>query len=168
MRTHHAGALAVAASLLGACTGTSGNGGIGPTDPTYGNGNPAPNGVTAPPFRPVFQVAQGLLPYPTDLFLNGSVDGTLNQPPLAVEPLGVDVNALDGFGLNGEMTVRFSEAINPTSLTTPGAVTVLETTMLTLTTGTSVARIPVGVRRALIPGVDYTAALSMLSDEIFK
>jgi hypothetical protein len=168
MRTLNAGALGVAALLLGACSGSGSNGlgGIGPTDPTYGNGNPAPGGVSSAPFHPYFQVAQGLLPYPTDLFLNGSVDGTINQPLLAVEPNAVSVNALDGFGVNGEITVRFTEAIDPTTLGAPGAITVLETQMLTLTTGTSVARVPVGVRRALIPGVDYSAALSTAVDAL--
>ena len=161
MRTHHAGALSVAALLLGAC---SGGGGPGPTDPTSGNGNPG-SGTTAPAaFRPLFQVAQGLLPYPTDLLLNGSTDGTVNAPLLAVTPNTVSVNALDGFGVNGEITVRFSEAIDPATLASPGAVTVLETQMLTITTGTSIARVPIAVRRPLMPGVDYTAALSSAVD----
>jgi hypothetical protein len=166
MRTINAGAFCVAALLLGACSGSGSNGlgGIGPTDPTYGNGNPAPGGVSSAPFHPYFQVAQGLLPYPTDLFLNGSVDGTVNQPLLAVEPNAVSVNALDGFGVNGEITVRFSEPIDPATLSAPGAITVLETQMLTLTTGSSIARVPFQVRRALIPGVDYSAALSTAVD----
>jgi hypothetical protein len=166
MRILHAGALSVAALLLGACSspGSNGQGGIGPTDPTYGNGNPAPGGVTAAAFRPYFQVAQGLLPYPTDLLLNGSVAGTINAPLLAVAPNTVSVNALDGFGLNGEITVRFSAPIDPATLAAPGAVTVLETTMLTLTTGTSVARVPIAVRRPLMPTVDYTVALSSAVD----
>ncbi len=166
MRTHHAAALTVAAMLLGACggSGSNGLGGIGPTDPTYGNGNPNPGGTTVAAFRPYFQLTQGLLPYPTDLLLNGSVDGTINAPLLAVAPNTVSVNALDGFGVNGEITVRFSEAINAASLATPGAVTVLETTMLTLTTGTSIARVPVAVRRPLIPGVDYSVSLSSAVD----
>ncbi len=167
MRTIHAGALAVAALLLAGCSGSgsNGSGGPGPTDPTSGNGNPNPGGTTtAAAFRPLFQVAQGLLPYPTDLLLNGSTDGTVNAPVLAVTPNTVSVNALDGFGLNGEITVRFSAAIDPATLTAPGAVTVLETQMLTVTTGTSIARLPIAVRRPLIPGVDYTVALSSAVD----
>jgi len=166
MRTLHAAALSVAALLLGACggSGSNGLGGIGPTDPTYGNGNPSTGGTAPAAFRPLFQVEQGLLPYPTDLLLNGSVDGTINAPLLQVAPNTVSVNALDGFGVNGEITVRFSEPINAATLATPGAVTVLETQMLTLTTGTSVARVPFQVRRALIPGVDYTVGLSSAVD----
>src|SRR5450631_2826257 len=99
MRIPLAVALAVATLLLGACG--AGSSAIGPTDPTSGNG--APTGSSPPPaaFRPLFQVAQGLLPYPTDLLLNGSTDGTINAPVLAVTPNTVSVNALDGFGVNG-------------------------------------------------------------------
>jgi hypothetical protein len=162
MRIPLAVALAVATLLLGACG--AGSSAIGPTDPTSGNG--APTGSSPPPaaFRPLFQVAQGLLPYPTDLLLNGSTDGTINAPVLAVTPNTVSVNALDGFGVNGEITVRFSAPIDPATLAAPGAVTVLETQMLTITTGSSIARVPIGVRRPLIPGVDYSAALSSAVD----
>lgn len=164
MRTLHAGVVTVAALLLGACSGTSSDGssGPGPTDPTSGNGAPPP--VAHAAFRPLFQLAQGLIPYPTDLLLNGSVDGTVNPPSLAVTPNAASVTALDGFGLNGEITVRFSEAIDPATLTAPGAIVVLETQMLTLTTGTSIARVPIAVRRPMIPGVDYSVALSSAID----
>src|SRR5882757_5882341 len=128
MRTIHAVAVTVAALLLGACSGsTGGSSGPGPTDPTSGNGAPPPVTPTPAAFRPLFHVAQGLLPYPTDLLLNGSDDGTINAPLLAVTPNVVSVNALDGFGLNGEITVRFSAPIDPATLAAPGAVTVLET-----------------------------------------
>lgn len=165
MRVLHTLTLTVAALLLGACGSHSvsdGSTGIGPTDPTTGN----LAGPYTPPatFHPLFQLAQGMLPYPTDLFLNDSVDGTLNQPLVPFEPNAVSMNALDGFGTNSDITVRFSAPIDPTSLANPGAVTVLETQMLTLTTGTTVARVPIGVRRPLIPGVDYKAYLSTAVD----
>ena len=166
MRTTHAAAVTVAALLLGGCGGSSsgGSGGPGPTDPTSGNGAPTPGTPAPAAFRPLFQLAQGLIPYPTDLLLNGSTDGTVNAPVLAVTPNNASVSALDGFGLNGEITVRFSEAIDPATLATPGAVVVLETQMLTLTTGSSVARVPIAVRRAMIPGTDYSVALSSAVD----
>ncbi|MEI8254780.1 MAG: PIG-L family deacetylase [Deltaproteobacteria bacterium] len=62
-----------------------------------------------------------MLPYPTDLFMNGSVDGTVNFPALAVTPNGAAVNTLDGFGVSSEITVRFSMPIDATTLATPGA-----------------------------------------------
>lgn len=167
MKSFHVVALTVAALLLGGCgshSASEGSKSPGPTDPTSGNNAPPPPAVTPAAFRPLFQLAQGILPYPTDLYLNGSVDGTVNAPVLAFTPNVTSVNALDGFGLNGEITVRFSTSIDVASLATPGAITVLETKMLTLTTGTSVARVPYGVRRPMIPGVDYTAALSSAVD----
>lgn len=161
MRTRHAALLSVAALLLGACS--SGSSGVGPTDTTSGNGAPPP--VTRPAFRPMFQPADGILPYPTDLFLNGSVDGTVNFPTLAVTPNGAAVNALDGFGVNGEITVRFSAPIDADTLSAPGAVTVLETTMRTVVaSATSIARVPVGVRRLLLPDVDYSIQVSDAAD----
>ena len=160
MKHLHYGAFVGAAVLVAACGGSGSN--VGPTDPTSGNGKPPVVATAA--FRPVFQVAQGLLPYPTDLYMNGSVDGTIHAPVLAFTPNAASVNALDGFGLNGEITVRFSTPIDATTLTAPGAVTVLETKMLTLTTGTTVARVPYGVLRPMIPGVDYVAGLSSAVD----
>jgi dienelactone hydrolase len=161
MRTLHAVALTAAAVLLAGCSSSSS---VGPTNPTAGNGAPPPITPAPAAFRPYFQLAQGLLPYPTDLFLTGSVDGTVNAPTSQVTPNTVAVNALDGFGVNGEITVRFSSAIDVATLSRPGAITVLETQMLTLTTGTTVARVPVAVRRPMIPGVDYSATLSAAVD----
>ena len=161
MRIRHAAILSLAAVVLGACS--SGSSTIGATDTSSGNGAPPP--VVRAPFRPIFQLAQGMLPYPTDLFMNGSVDGTVNFPALAVTPNGAAVNTLDGFGVNSEITVRFSMPIDATTLATPGAITVIETTMRTvIASATSVGRVPIGVRRILVPGTDYTATVSDAAD----
>ena len=163
MRTLHAATLVAAALLLGGCSAGN-SGALGTTNPLSGNGAPPPP-ATAAAFRPLFQVALGIFPYPTDLFLNGSVDGTVSAPVLQVTPNVASVNALDGFGVNGEITVRFSKPINAASLAARGAVTVLETRMLTLISSpTSIARVPIGVRRPLFPGVDYTVSLSSAVD----
>jgi len=60
-----AAALLAAACLLAGCSGSSSDG-IGPTDPTSGNGDP---GVAAGvgEFHPDFAPLSGVLPYPTDL-----------------------------------------------------------------------------------------------------
>lgn len=162
MKISRYGVVVVAGLLVAACGGSGSS--IGPTNTQSGNGAPTPPVVAPASFRPVFQIAQGLLPYPTDLYLNGSVDGTLKTPLLAFAPNAASVNSLDGFGVNGEITVRFSAPIDASTLASPGAVTVLETKMLTLTTGTSVARVPYGVLRPMIPGVDYVAGLSSAVD----
>jgi dienelactone hydrolase len=121
--------------------------------------------VGRPAFRPLFQVAQGVLPYPTDLYLNGSTDGTVKAPVLAVTPNVSSLNSLDGFGVNTEMTIRFSKKVDPATLAAPGGIVILETTQRTVVASAStIGRVPVGVRRVLVPGVDYTVGLSTASD----
>lgn len=164
MRNLHVAALAFTVLLLGGCSNSESNGANDPrpTDPTSGNNAPPTPVPTA--FRAQFQPAQGILPYPTDLYMNGSTDGTVNAPALSVAPNGAAVNALDGFGVNGEITARFSAPVDATTLALPGAVVVLETTMRTVIAGTTVARVPVAVRRPLVAGTDYSVGLSAAVD----
>ena len=118
MRVLHALTLTVAALLLGACgsqSASNGSAGIGPTDPTTGNGA----GSTPPPatFHAMFNVGQGILPYPTDLYFAGSSDGTLRLP--TTDPLflnAASINQLDGFSTTAPITVRFSAPIDAASL----------------------------------------------------
>lgn len=167
MRTLQAATLAVSAVLLGGCFSDSTSSGTsndpGPTNPSSGNNA---GGLTPPPttFRAQFQPGQGVLPYPTDLYLNGSGDGTVNAPVLSVTPNVAAVNALDGFSVNAELTTRFSAAIDAATLTAAGAVTVLEATMATVATPTGIARVPVAVRRILTRGTDYSVQLSPAVD----
>lgn len=164
MKALHVAALACTVLLFGGCSNSESNGANDPrpTDPTSGNNAPPSPPPTT--FRAQFQPAQGILPYPTDLYLNGSGDGTVNAPSLSVAPNGAAVNALDGFGTNGEITARFSAPIDPASLAAPGAIVVLETTMRTVVSGTTIARVPVSVRRPLVAGTDYSVALSNAVD----
>ncbi len=97
MRTTRVLLAAAATIVLSACfsDGTSsGNGGIGPTDPTSGNGAPPASGSG---FRALFVPLGGILPYPNDLYFSGSTDGTLNLPASAFNPNIGAVNALDGY-----------------------------------------------------------------------
>ena len=160
MRIRHAVLLIATAFLVGACG--SGSSTLGSTNTQSGNGA---TGAVHPLFRPLFQVGQGILPYPTDLFLNGSVDGTLKAPVLAVTPNVGSLNSLDGFGVNTEMTIRFSKKVDPATLAAPGSIVILETVQRTVVaSASSIARVPVGVRRVLVPGVDYSVGLSTASD----
>ena len=160
MRIRHAVLLIATAFLVGACG--SGSSTLGGTNTQSGNGA---TGSVHPLFRPLFQVGQGILPYPTDLFLNGSVDGTLKAPVLAVTPNVGSLNSLDGFGVNTEMTIRFSKKVDPATLAAPGSIVILETVQRTVVaSASSIARVPVGVRRVLVPGVDYSVGLSTASD----
>jgi dienelactone hydrolase len=164
MRTLSAATLAASAVLLAGCFGgSSGSNDPGPTNTSSGN-----NATPLPPatFRAQFQPAQGVLPYPTDLLLNGSTDGTVNAPILSVTPNVASVNALDGFSTTSDITITFSSAVDATTLTAPGAITVLETTMATIGTPTTIARVPIQVRRPLVRGVDYSVSLSTAVDAL--
>jgi pimeloyl-ACP methyl ester carboxylesterase len=149
MRTLRVLLAAVAASALAACFSDGSSSDIGPTDPTSGNGAPAPNtGFTA-----LFVPLGGILPYPTDLYFAGTNDGTLNVPASAFNPnIGV-VDALDGYSTTATITARFSASIDPASLSGT-SVRVIQVTIDNATKATT------GVVRPLVYGVDYDAAVS--------
>jgi pimeloyl-ACP methyl ester carboxylesterase len=167
MRTLHAAiTLALSAVLLGGCFSNSNSNGAsndpGPTNPSSGNNVPSTPAPAA--FRAQFQPGQGVLPYPTDLFLNGSADGTINAPVLSVTPNVSFVNMIDGFSTTSPVTATFSAPVDAATLSAAGAVTVIEATMATIATPTSIARVPIGVRRVLTRGVDYSVGLSTAVD----
>ena len=56
---------------------------MGPTDPTMGNGLSAGKHHTARlrPTAALFQPAQGIFPFPNDLYFGGTTDGTINIQP---------------------------------------------------------------------------------------
>ena len=150
---------AVAASvlLLAGCSGGSGmdSDDIGPTDTTSGS---LPGGSTVPPsptaLHPLFQVAQGLLPYPTDLYFSGTTDGTLNiQPANSLIPAQAALNSIDGYGVNTPIRARFSGAVDAASLTA-ASVRVVRVNIDNTTKAT------VGVAGVLVPGVDYSVGLA--------
>ncbi len=91
---------------------------VGPTDPTTGNLNPS--GGTPPPAPAatavLFQPAQGIFPFPNDLYFSGTTDGTINiQPANGLIPNQVGLNALDGWSTTAPIRVRFASAVNPAS-----------------------------------------------------
>ena len=155
-------ALSVAALLLGACgshSASNGNGGIGPTDPTFGNGA----GGTPPPtaFHPMFNVGQGILPYPTDLYFNGSTDGTLRFPTNEAFFFNATaMNGLDGFSTTAPITVRFSAPIDATTFS-PADVIVIRLTLDNATKGPLLPPAPGGqLPQPLVYGTDYTVYVS--------
>ena len=158
MRVLHALTLTVAALLLGACgshSASDGTAGIGPTDPTTGNGA-GPGAAAA--FHPLFAIAQGLLPYPTDLYFAGSTDGTLRLPTTAQDPFflnSASLNQLDGFSTTAPITVRFSTPIDATTLN-PADVVVIRLTLDNTTKGPSLPPAPgAQLPKALVYGTDY-------------
>ncbi len=151
-------ASALALGLAG-CANTSSDGSppdVGPTDTTSGNGNPA-GGANAPrsDARALFAPLSGVLPFPTDLYFNGSTDGTLNAPANPFQPNLAALNALDGFSTTSPIEVRFSTPLDAASLTA-AAVRVVQVTIDNSTKATT------GVVRPLVLGTDY--ALELASD----
>lgn len=149
--------LATGALLLVGCSGGSGTDrdDIGPTDTSSGS---LPGGTTVPPsptaLHPLFQVAQGLLPYPTDLYFSGSTDGTLNIAPAnSLIPAQAALNSIDGYGVNSAIRARFSGAVSAASLSA-ASVRVVRVNIDNTTKAT------VGVAGVLVPGVDYTVGLA--------
>jgi Platelet-activating factor acetylhydrolase, isoform II len=155
MSNRFATALLIAGIALAGCTGSQSDG-IGPTDPTSGNGNPGGStGVGA--FHANFVPLSGVLPYPTDLYFNGSTDGTLNLPSTPFLPNAAAINALDGFSTVATANARFSAPIDAATISA-STVIMLEVDVDNATKAT------VGFRRALAYGTDYTARVAPTFD----
>jgi pimeloyl-ACP methyl ester carboxylesterase len=147
---------AVAAIVTAGCSSSTGNPpDVVATDPTIGNGNPV-GGAAAPTpavTAALFQPAQGIFPFPNDLYFGGTVDGTINiQPANALIPNQAGLNALDGWSTTAPIRVRFASALDATSFN-PANVRVYQVT-------TSANKAVSGFTRALSYGTEYTAALA--------
>ena len=144
----------LAAFVVGGCSGGSDN--IGPTNPQSGNGNPAPPpGVGA--FRASFVPLSGVLPFPTDLYFNGSTDGTLNMPITPFLPNAATLNSQDGFSTFAPATARFSAAIDPATVS-GATVRMIQVVVDNATKAT------IGVAGVLTYGTDYTARVATTVD----
>lgn len=109
----------VAAIAIAGCSSSAGNSpDVSPTDPTTGNGNPNGGGSPAAPAATaaLFQPAQGVFPFPNDLYFSGTLDGTINiQPANGLIPNQVGLNALDGWSTTAPIRVRFGGPLDATS-----------------------------------------------------
>src|SRR5688572_27726879 len=147
----------VAAMAVGGCSSSVENSpDVGPTDPTAGNGNPAGGG--APPAPAVtaalFQPAQGIFPFPFDLYFSGTTDGTINiQPANGLIPNQVGLNALDGWSTTAPIRIRFGGALNPASFS---AATIRVYQVTVSNTNKAVS----GFTRPLTYGTEFTAGLA--------
>ena len=115
-----------------------------------------------------------VLPFPTDLFFNGTTDGTLNIPatysPMTLTASGL--NTLDGFSTTASMITTFSQPINPLSLG-GSSVRIVELYLSNSTKAPAQgAELPAGVtspvRRVLSPGADYVSSVSTAVDSYGK
>ena len=120
MKSMTAAGILASVALAAGCSSSSDNPpDVNPPNLSSGNNNPgggAPPPASAPTAA-LFQPAQGVLPYPTDIWFSGSNDGTLNIPANALIPSGAALNALDGYSTNAVIRARFGSAITPASLT---------------------------------------------------
>ena len=137
-----------------------------------GDPSPAP---ASDVFKARFSTAApGALPYPTDLFFQGSTDGTLNLPVTAQgtaalpwHPLTPFLNALDGWSTTAPITTSFSMPLDESTL--EASVRVVELYLSNTTKGPAQgAELPSGVtspvRRVLVPGEDYAVGISTAID----
>jgi hypothetical protein len=116
-RLSAAAVVLVAALTAAGCSSSTGNSpDVTPTDPTAGNLNPG-GATTAPAATAaLYQPAQGIFPFPNDLYFSGTTDGTINiQPANGLIPNQVGLNALDGWSTTAPIRIRFGGALNPAS-----------------------------------------------------
>lgn len=105
------------------------------------------------------------LPFPNDLYFNGSTDGTVNIPGLPdptdySNPL-VAINALDGFSSTAPITEQFSKPIDPSTLS--GNVYVFA-----VTTDPQKGYAVTGVTGLLSAGTDYTLGVSAADPSVLE
>lgn len=126
------------------------------TDPTSGS---LPGPSTAAPATPapnaaLYQPAQGIFPFPFDLYFSGTTDGTINiQPANGLIPNQTGLNALDGWSTTAPIRIRFGGALNPASFS---AATIRVYQVTVSNTNKAVS----GFTRPLTYGTEFTAALA--------
>ena len=121
-RLFAAGVIYAAALLAAGCSSSVDNPpSVSDTDPTSGS---LPGTGTAAPYTPaptaaLFQPAQGIFPFPNNLYFSGTTDGTINiQPANGLIPNQAGLNALDGWSTTAPIRIRFGGALNPASFST--------------------------------------------------
>jgi len=149
--------ISAAVIVAAGCSSSSGNPpDVTPTNPTTGS---LPGSSTATPATPVpnaalYQPAQGIFPFPFDLYFAGTTDGTINiQPANGLIPNQVGLNALDGWSTTAPMRIRFGGALNPASFSA-ATIRVYQVTVSNTTKAVS------GFTRPLTYGTEFTAALA--------
>ncbi|HLA72459.1 MAG TPA: hypothetical protein VK624_13195 [Steroidobacteraceae bacterium] len=116
-RLSAAAVVLVAALTAAGCSSSTGNSpDVNPTDPTSGNLNPGGAAPAPAATAALFQPAQGIFPFPNDLYFSGTTDGTINiQPANGLIPNQLGLNALDGWSTTAPIRIRFGGALNPAS-----------------------------------------------------
>jgi len=141
-------------ALLAACGGGSNDSPRAvPAPPATNPGGPPVTSVLTARFSP----ADGVIPTPNNLLLQGTTDLTLNIPVANPSNFGdpsVALNALDGWSTVAPWSASFSAAPAPASVTPGGSVRMFQVTL----SGPGGAVI--GVVRELQGGVDFVTAFA--------
>jgi len=128
---------------------------VTPTNPTTGNGNPS-GGSTAPlpaATAALYAPAQGVFPFPNDLYFSGTTDGTINIPANGLIPNQVGLNALDGWSTTAPIRINFGGPLDPTSFSA-ATVRVYQITVSNTTKAVS------GFTRPLTYGSEFTVGVA--------
>lgn len=112
-------------------------------------------------FQARFTPLGGIMPFPNDLYFNGSTTGTLNipvlDPTLAANAPTLAMNHLDGFGTQSVINAYFTAAVDKTSLNA-GDVLVFQVTTDPATKAIT------GFVKPLVEGTDYSVGVSTGAD----
>ena len=112
-------ATALAAIVTAGCSSSVDNPpDVTPTNPTTGNGVPAGSSTPRTPAvtAALYAPAQGIFPFPNDLYFSGTTDGTINiQPANGLIPNQVGLNALDGWSTTAPIRINFGGPLDPAS-----------------------------------------------------
>ncbi len=151
-------AVALAAIVTAGCSSSVDNApDVTDTNPTTGNGNPGGGSTPPTTFAATaarFQPAQGIFPFPNDLYFSGTTDGTLNiQPANGLIPQQVGLNALDGWSTTAPIRVNFGGPLNAASFS-GSTVRIYQVTVSNTNKAVS------GFTRVLTYGTDYTAGVA--------
>ena len=127
---------------------------------------PSTDNTTSPSltagFQAKFEPASGVMPFPNDLYFNGSKTGQLNIPGDATVaqngPL-LEQNHLDGFGTQSDISVYFTSAIDKSTITA-STVRIYQTTSDVSTKAVDTKATPTQLKM----GTDFTAEVSPGSD----
>jgi len=152
-----AGVIFAATLVATGCSSSAGDPpDVTPTNPATGS---LPGSSTGTPTTPaanaaLYQPAQGIFPFPFDLYFAGTTDGTINiQPANGLIPNQVGLNALDGWSTTAPIRIRFGGALNATSFSA-ATIRVYQVTVSNTTKAVS------GFTRPLTYGTEFTAALA--------
>ncbi len=120
--------------------------------------SPNPNAAFEARFSPL----SGIMPFPNDIYFTGSTTGALNIPASASiaanAPLAA-LNHLDGYGTQSDISIYFTQEVDPATLTPANVIVLKVTTDPHFKNVTGLAS-----PSPLVPGTDYSIGLSPGTD----